>query len=84
VHARSVAAAAIHGVTGELFQSNLTPSYDHVRSRIGTLPGLVAVVYEAGPTGFGLYRHLVAAGIRCEASHRASFRSQPVTESRRQ
>jgi transposase len=24
------------------------------------------VVYEAGPTGFGLYRHLTAAGIRCE------------------
>jgi transposase len=26
VHARSVAAAAIDGVTGELFQSKLTPS----------------------------------------------------------
>ena len=25
-----------------------------------------AVAYEAGPTGFGLYRHLSAAGIRCE------------------
>jgi transposase len=24
------------------------------------------VAYEAGPTGFGLYRHLIAAGIRCE------------------
>jgi len=24
------------------------------------------VVYEAGPTGFGLYRHLIAAGIECE------------------
>ena len=30
VHARSVAAAAIDGVTGELFQTTLTPSYDHV------------------------------------------------------
>ena len=30
VHARSVAAAAIDGVTGELFQSRLTPSYDHI------------------------------------------------------
>ena len=30
------------------------------------LPGPVAVAYEAGPTGFGLYRHLNAAGIRCE------------------
>ena len=30
------------------------------------LPGPVAVAYEAGPTGFGLYRALTAAGIRCE------------------
>ena len=30
------------------------------------MPGPVAVVYEAGPTGFGLYRHFTAAGIRCE------------------
>jgi transposase len=66
VHARSVVAAAIDGVTGELFQSRLTPSYDHVGSWLGGLPGPVAVAYEAGPTGFGLYRHLTAAGIRCE------------------
>jgi len=32
VHARSVAAAAIDGVTGELFQAKLTPSYDHITS----------------------------------------------------
>jgi transposase len=66
VHARSVAAAAIDGVTGELFQSKLTPSADHVRSWLTGLPGPVAVAYEAGPTGFGLYRDLTAAGIRCE------------------
>jgi transposase len=65
VHARSVAAAAIDGVTGELFQAKLTPSYDHIRSWIVDLPGPVAVAYEAGPTGFGLYRDLSAAGIRC-------------------
>jgi len=66
VHARSVAAAAIDGDTGELFQTTLTPSYEHIRSWIGGLPGPVAVAYEAGPTGFGLYRHLTSAGIRCE------------------
>ena len=66
VHARSVAAAAIDGVTGELFQSKLTPSHEHIRSWVGDLPGPVAVAYEAGPTGFGLYRSLTAAGIRCE------------------
>jgi transposase len=66
VHARSVAAAAIDGVTGELVQARLTPSHEHIRSWIGDLPGPVAVAYEAGPTGFGLSRTLNAAGIRCE------------------
>ena len=66
VHARSVAAAAIDGVTGELVQAKLTPSHEHVRSWLGDLPGPVAVAYEAGPTGFGLSRSLNAAGIRCE------------------
>jgi transposase len=66
VHARSVAAAAIDGVTGELFQTKLTASHEHIRSWLGDLPGPVAVAYEAGPTGFGLSRALSAAGIRCE------------------
>jgi len=65
VHARSVAAAAIDGETGELVQARLTPSHDHIRSWIGELAGPVAVTYEAGPTGFGLYRSLTQAGIRC-------------------
>jgi transposase len=66
VHARSVAAAAIDGVTGELVQAKLTPSHEHVQAWLGGLPGPVAVAYEAGPTGFGLSRSLNAAGIRCE------------------
>lgn len=65
VHARSVVAAAIDGVTG-LIQTRLTPSHEHIRSWLGDLPGPVAVAYEAGPTGFGLSRSLAAAGIRCE------------------
>ena len=65
VHARSVAAAAIDGVTGELVQATLTPSHEHIRSWVQGLPGPVAVTYEAGPTGFGLHRHLTAAGVRC-------------------
>jgi transposase len=68
VHARSVAAAAIDGLTGELFQSKLTPSFDHIRSWVQELPGPAAVAYEAGPTGFGLYRALTEAGIRCEVA----------------
>jgi transposase len=66
VHARSVVAAAIDGVTGELVRTRLTPSHEHIRCWLGELPGPVAVAYEAGPTGFGLARSLAAAGIRCE------------------
>ncbi len=66
VHARSVVAAALDGVTGELVQARLTPSHEHIRSWLGRLEGPVAVAYEAGPTGFGLARSLTAAGIRCE------------------
>jgi len=65
VHARSVAAAAIDGVTGELIQARLSPSYDQVGAWVRTLPGPVAVTYEAGPTGFGLSRALNGSGIRC-------------------
>jgi transposase len=68
VHARSVAAAAIDGATGELFQTKLTPSYPHIRSWLEGLPAPVAVTYEAGPTGFGLFRSLTEAGIRCEVA----------------
>jgi transposase len=65
VHARSVAAAAIDGVTGELRRARLTRSHDHILSWIEQLDGPVAVAYEGGPTGFGLYRALTAAGLRC-------------------
>jgi transposase len=65
VHARSVVGAGIDGVTGELFQTRLTPAVEHICSWLGQLPGPVAVTYEAGPTGFGLYRSLSAVGIRC-------------------
>ncbi len=68
VHARSIVAAAIDGETGELFQTRLTPVYDDVRDWIRRLPGPVAVTYEAGPTGFDLFRALSADGVRCEVA----------------
>jgi len=66
VHARSVVAAAVDGVTGEVFRARLTPGNDEVIDWVRALPGPSAVVYEAGPTGFGLARAFTAAGIRCE------------------
>ncbi|MCH6469759.1 IS110 family transposase [Sinomonas terrae] len=65
VHARSVAAAAIDGVTGELVQARLAPSEEAITGWLAGLPGPVAVVYEAGPTGFGLSRALTSQGVRC-------------------
>jgi transposase len=68
VHARSVVAAAIDGLTGEVFRSRLRPSPAEVLEWINGLPGPCAVVYESGPTGFGLARALTAAGWRCEVA----------------
>ena len=65
VHARSVVAAAIDEVTGEVTRARLVPDSGQVLDWLGRLPGPVSVAYEAGPTGFGLYRSLTAAGIPC-------------------
>src|SRR5450631_743072 len=73
VHVRPVVAAAIDGHTGVVFRKRLTPGNDDVIGWVGSLPGPSAVVYEAGPTGFGLARAFATAGIRCEvARHRRS------------
>ncbi len=66
VHARSVVAAAIDGVTGEVVRERLVPDQQVVVAWLSRLPGPVAATYEAGPTGFGLARAVTAAGIRCE------------------
>jgi transposase len=63
VHARSVVACGLDGDTGELFERRLTPDHQEILEWMGSLPGPVAVTYEAGPTGFGLARALIAAGI---------------------
>jgi transposase len=65
VHARSVVACAIDGVTGEITQARLCPDPRQVIGWVAALPGPCRVVYEAGPTGFGLARALDAAGIGC-------------------
>ena len=62
MHARSVVAAAIDGQTGEVLKARLTPSHADVLEWIARLPGPCAVVYESGPTGFGLYRLLTSIG----------------------
>src|SRR5664279_1462391 len=66
VHARSVVAEAVDWRTGQAFSRRLVPDDQEVLAWVATLPGPVAVTYEAGPTGFGLARAFAAAGIRCE------------------
>jgi transposase len=68
VHARSVVAVAIDGVSGEVFKARLTPGHQDVLRWVAGLPGPAAATYEAGPTGFGLCRAFTAAGVRCEVA----------------
>jgi transposase len=65
VHARSTAAAAIDTVTGEVSRARLSSRPQEVLGWVRSLPGPVAVAYEAGPTGFGLARECSGAGLRC-------------------
>ena len=65
VHARSVVGCALDGETGEIHRRTLTPDRGEILAWIGSLPGLVRVTYEAGPTGFGLARFLLAADVDC-------------------
>lgn len=77
VHARSVYAAAIDSDTGELVQSRLTPSHEHILTWLQDLPGPVAVAYEAGPTGFGLYRAVNRTGTDGESKNPSAVHSEP-------
>jgi transposase len=64
VHAASIRLAAVRA--DELLDERTLPYDPEAVGRvIARWPG-ARVCYEAGPTGFGLYRHLTAAGIACE------------------
>ncbi len=65
VHARSVVACALDDRTGELSRARLTPDDETILAWLRALPGPLAVVYEAGPTGYGLARFLTSRGVRC-------------------
>ena len=65
VHARSIVAGVLDIETGELRSERLPVAVEAVVGWTVSLPGPVAVAYEAGPTGFGLARALEAVGVRC-------------------
>jgi len=60
---RSTHAAAVDAVTGEISRVRFGPGVEGPLEWLRSLPGPVRARYEAGPTGFGLYRALGAAGI---------------------
>lgn len=66
VHARSIHAAAIDIQTGELIRARFGGGIEDPVRWMQGLPGPVHACYEAGPTGFGLYRYAVAAGVRMD------------------
>ena len=56
VHARSVVAGVIDAGSGEVRSLRVPPGCDATVAWLLTLPDPVRVVYEAGPTGYGLAR----------------------------
>jgi transposase len=63
VHARSTHGAAIDTMTGELSRVRFGAGVEAPIAWLRELRGPVRACYEAGPTGFGLYRAATAAGI---------------------
>jgi transposase len=63
VHARSIRLAAVRA--DELLEERTLPYDEEAVERLLRRWPAVRCCYEAGPTGFGLYRHLVERGIDC-------------------
>lgn len=66
VHAQSIVACALDAATGEVLRARMASEPAVALDWLGRFdPGAIRVVYEAGPTGFGLARHLRGHGIDC-------------------
>jgi transposase len=65
VHARSVVAGVIDLGSGEVRSLRVPHGSEATVAWLKTLPAPVRVVYEAGPTGYGLARSCAEAGISC-------------------
>ena len=65
VHARSVVACGIDGETREVFRAPVDTGTRRGAGLAAAAAGPVAVAYEAGPTGYGLARVLLAERVDC-------------------
>jgi transposase len=63
VHARSIRLAAVRA--DEVVEERTLPYDEEAVERLLRRWPTVRCCYEAGPTGFGLYRHLIGRGIDC-------------------
>ncbi len=63
VHARSIRLAAV--CADELLEERTLPYDEEAVERLLRRWPAARCCYEAGPTGFGLYRHLVGRGVDC-------------------
>ena len=65
-HARSTEAAAINVLSGELRRTRFGAGVEPVVAWLQSLPQPLSACYEAGPTGYGLYRAAGEAGLAVE------------------
>lgn len=77
VHARSVVGCAIDKRTGEITRQRLAANNAGIVDWVKGLGPPVRVVYEAGPTGFGLARALESAGIACVVAAPSKLQRPP-------
>jgi transposase len=79
VHARKVVAGVLDAASGEVRTVRAPTAVVEIAAWLGELPGPVRVAYEAGPTGYGLARACVGAGIACTWRRRRRSRVRRVT-----
>ena len=77
VHARSVVAGVIDLGSGEVRSLRVPPGSDAAVAWLKTLSAPVRVVYEAGPTGYGLARACEGVGISCVVEAPSKIRPAP-------
>lgn len=65
VHAQTVVACALNTATGEVQRTKMSSELEVILAWIQKFPTEAKVVYEAGPTGYPLARHLLGHGVDC-------------------
>ncbi len=81
VHARAVVAGVIDQGSGEVRSLRVAAGSEATVAWLQTLPAPVRVVYEAGPTGYGLARACAQVGISCVVA--APSRIRPAADGSR-